>query len=77
VDDFAGRLRKLREAKGWSLYRLALVAGLTNQGVIKLEKPGSDPKLSTLLKLAAALGVPACDLIPAAAPERKKRPGKV
>jgi transcriptional regulator with XRE-family HTH domain len=65
VSEFAERLRELREARGWTRYRLAKRAGLTNEGVIKLERPGSDPKLSTLLKLAAGLEVPPCEMLPA------------
>src|SRR5262249_52864762 len=81
VDEFAKRLRELREARGLTRYALAKLAGLTNEGVIKMERPGSDPKLSTILKLARALSIAPCDLLPPAATRegkgRKKRPGKV
>jgi transcriptional regulator with XRE-family HTH domain len=63
VKEFATRLRELREARGWTRYRLAKLAGLTTEGVVKLERPGSDPKLSTLAKLAGALGSPVCELL--------------
>jgi hypothetical protein len=36
----------------------------STEGVHKLERPGSDPKLSTLLKLAAAFGVTVHELLP-------------
>jgi transcriptional regulator with XRE-family HTH domain len=81
VNNFGERLKALREARGWTRYRLAKLAGLTNEGVVKLEEPGADPKLSTLVKLAGAFGVKVCELLPEATPApqpaRKKRPGKV
>jgi transcriptional regulator with XRE-family HTH domain len=54
----------MRKAKGWTVYRLAKESGVTAEGVRRLELPGSDPKLSTLYKLAAALGVTARELVP-------------
>jgi transcriptional regulator with XRE-family HTH domain len=84
VDDFADRLRRLREARGWTQYRLSKLSGLSWPGVRKLEEPGSDPLLSTLVKLAAALGVQARELMPegpapaeAPALPKRGRPKKV
>jgi transcriptional regulator with XRE-family HTH domain len=80
--DFAAHLRRLRESRGITRYRLAKLAGITSEGVCKLERPGSDPKLSTLLKLAAALRMLPCELIPVegartrAKKGRTKRPGE-
>jgi transcriptional regulator with XRE-family HTH domain len=37
-------------------YRLAQLTGLSKQGVLNLEGSTSDPKLSTICKLAQALG---------------------
>jgi transcriptional regulator with XRE-family HTH domain len=72
LGDFARTLRRLREARGWTKYRLAQESGVTKENLSKLERPGSDPKLSTLSKLAAALGVSARELVPEA-PRRKAR----
>jgi transcriptional regulator with XRE-family HTH domain len=47
-----------------SRYGLAKAAGLSGQGAVNLEAPGADPRLSTMLRLAAALGVPPAELIP-------------
>jgi transcriptional regulator with XRE-family HTH domain len=71
---FAEQLRRVREAKGMTRYRLAKLSGLSSEGVNKLEQPRNDPKLSTLLKLANALGVSLYELLPApeAAPKRAK-----
>jgi DNA-binding XRE family transcriptional regulator len=79
MNDFGPRLRALREARGWTRYRLAKLAGLTNEGVVRVEAPGNDPKLSTLAKLAGAFGVEAWQLLEMASREegrRRKRPGK-
>ena len=46
VNEFAERLRELREAKKWTRYRVAKLSGLTTEGVVKLERPGSDPTWS-------------------------------
>lgn len=80
MNNFGERLRLLREAKGITRYRLAKLSGLTSEGVNKLEQPHNDPKLSTLLKLAAALDVSLFDLLPGhqtgarrAKPARKRK----
>jgi transcriptional regulator with XRE-family HTH domain len=75
VEDFARRLRRLRQALGWTMYRLAKDSGLTWEGVSKLESPGCDPKLSTLFKLAAALGIEARELLPEGPPVAKPAKG--
>src|SRR5262249_3314353 len=61
---FAKRLRQLRKQKGWTTYKLAQECKISRPGLDKLERPGADPKLSTMIKLAAALGVKVRDLIP-------------
>jgi transcriptional regulator with XRE-family HTH domain len=63
VRDFADRLRRFREAKGITQYRLAQLSGLSKEGISKLEEGATDPRLSTLQKLAAALGVPVARLV--------------
>jgi transcriptional regulator with XRE-family HTH domain len=64
--EFAALLRRLREDRGMTRYRLAKLAGVTVEGVCKLEEGGTDPRLSTVLKLAEGLGVPPCHLLPGA-----------
>jgi transcriptional regulator with XRE-family HTH domain len=61
---FGTHLRRLREQRGMTRYRLAKLSGITPEGVNRLERPGSDPKLSTLYKVAAAFGVRVCELLP-------------
>ena len=76
MQNFAARLRLLRLKKGMTWYRLAKLSGVTAEGVRKLERPGSDPKLSTLRKLAAALGVAVHDLLPDPGPAGRGRKDK-
>jgi transcriptional regulator with XRE-family HTH domain len=64
MSDFASHLRGLRERSGLTRHRLSRLSGISQEGLSTLEEPGSDPKLSTLFKLAAAFGVSARDLIP-------------
>jgi transcriptional regulator with XRE-family HTH domain len=73
--DFAAHLRRLREARGITRYRLAKLSGISSEGVGKLERPGSDPKLSTLFKLAAGLGVAPADLIPGSGARARAKKG--
>jgi transcriptional regulator with XRE-family HTH domain len=84
ADDFAARLRRLMRRRGVTRYRLAQLTGLSREGVSKLEGGRSDPRLSTLLRVAAALGVPPRALLPgdgeggaaaAPAPRRRKKSG--
>jgi transcriptional regulator with XRE-family HTH domain len=49
-------LARLRRERGWTSYRLARCAGLPLPTLRLIEK-GSDPRLSTVRKLAAALEV--------------------
>lgn len=54
---FGKRLRALREAAGRSQADLAARAGLSRVFVNQLEAGTRDPSLSTLTRLAKALGV--------------------
>jgi transcriptional regulator with XRE-family HTH domain len=56
-DTFAVRLARLREARGWSAYRLAKEAGVTSGQLSHLESGRRGPTLETARKLARALGV--------------------
>ncbi len=55
--EFGPRLRALREAKGLTLVALATMTGMRHQAVSRLERGEVEPKWSTVLKLAEALGV--------------------
>ena len=55
---FSKNLKKLRQAKGLSQDRLAKLADVTNNTIIKIEQGENiTPTLATLKKIAKALGV--------------------
>lgn len=64
-------LRSIRERQGHSLRSLADQAGMSYVALFRLETGGTDPRLSTLEKLAKALKVSLADLI-AGRPARKR-----
>jgi transcriptional regulator with XRE-family HTH domain len=80
---FADRLRALREEAGLSQYALARQAGLSKQGLSRLELGEREPTWQTVQLLALALGV-SCERFvdpglkpPEAAPARPRgRPPK-
>ncbi len=55
----AAQIRALREVRGWSQRELAQKAGISVDGVCRLENPrvGHDPDTRPLLKIAAAFDV--------------------
>ena len=62
--ELSKNLKKLREKKGFSQDRLAKIADVGNNTVIKIEHgDNKNPTLETLKKLADALGVSLDDLI--------------
>lgn len=62
--ELSKNLKKLREKKGFSQDRLAKIADVANNTVIKIEQgDNKNPTLETLKKLANALGVSLDDLI--------------
>ena len=59
----ATRLKTLRQRRGWTQTELAARAGLHRVFIAKLEAGAQDPSLTTLEKLARALGVKVSRLI--------------
>jgi transcriptional regulator with XRE-family HTH domain len=57
TETFAVKLKRLREAAGWSQAELAGRAGLNQFGVAKLEQGVREPAWATVQALARALGV--------------------
>jgi transcriptional regulator with XRE-family HTH domain len=51
------KIRRLRKLRGWTQAQLAERCGLAQQHVAKLESEDADPQVSTLRKIASALGV--------------------
>lgn len=54
---FSNTLRQLRKNKDWSQGQLAQKAGIDLQKISKYERGVSSPPITTLVKIAAALGV--------------------
>ena len=51
-------LRQLRRLKGWTQAQLAEAAGVTRVTIQKLESGVREPRVSTMARIAEALGVP-------------------
>ncbi len=64
------RLRELREARATSMRALAAKSGLSANALSMIERGRTSPSVSTLYKLADALGVPITEFF---APEEEKR----
>ena len=60
---FGKRVRALREARDWTQEHLAEEADLNWLQIGHIERGASDPKLSTVMRIARALGVKAGKLI--------------
>ena len=65
-------LRQTREAQGYSLRALADKVGMAYPALFRLESGESDPRLSTLRRLAKALNVTVAELIGEGKPARKR-----
>ena len=62
--NLANNIKKLREAKGLSQEKLARLADVANNTLIKMESgENQTPTLNSLKKVAKALGVSVDDLI--------------
>jgi putative transcriptional regulator len=57
------RLKRLRNAKGWSQATLAKKLGVTREYLARLEGGQHDPPLSTVERLAKILGVRTAKLL--------------
>ena len=58
MSNISKNLRKMRETKGLSQEKLARLADVTNNTIIKIESGKNDnPTLDTLKKIAKALGI--------------------
>jgi len=57
------RIRRLRRRLGWTLQHLADHTGFTRSFISKIETGKTVPPAATVMKLAAALGVPAAALM--------------
>jgi len=60
---FGKQLRKLREAKGWTLEEAGEAARMNELQVGHVERGATDPRLSTIVKLARAYGLTPSELL--------------
>jgi len=64
MSNIANNLRKLRKAKGLSQERLARLANVANNTIVKIEAgKNKNPTLETLRKVAKALDISVDELI--------------
>ena len=56
--DVGGRLRELRQERGLSMRALARMSGLSANALSMIERSRTSPSVSTLYKLATAMGIP-------------------
>jgi XRE family transcriptional regulator, regulator of sulfur utilization len=69
TSELGRRLREVREAKGMTRANLAFAADISEPSIARIELYGQQPKLDTIVRLAAALGVPVTDLLVAESTE--------
>jgi transcriptional regulator with XRE-family HTH domain len=55
-------IKRARKARGFSLSDVADRANLHREAVARAERDGQDPRASTVLAIARALGAPVCEL---------------
>ena len=55
--DINKKIEELRFKRGWSLYELALEAGITQSTLTSMIKRGNPPKIETLQALCEAFGI--------------------
>jgi transcriptional regulator with XRE-family HTH domain len=53
-------IKKLRKALGLSLTDVAVRADLHDEAVARIEHPDVDPRVSSVVRVARAMGVPIC-----------------
>lgn len=66
-------IKRVRKAKGMSLSEVAERCGLLPEAVARAERTDTDPRASTVARIAGALGVPVCELFGESGHERRSR----
>jgi transcriptional regulator with XRE-family HTH domain len=56
-------IKRRRKALGLTLLDVATRAGLHDEAVARIERAGHDPRISSVLRVARAMGVPICELV--------------
>ncbi len=55
--DIAKRLKKIRNAKGYSVYKLSQLSGISETHIRDLERGDRNPSLDTIYRIADILGL--------------------
>ena len=55
--DIAKRLKKIRNAKGYSVYKLSQLSGMSETHIRDLERGDRNPSLDTIYRIADILGL--------------------
>jgi transcriptional regulator with XRE-family HTH domain len=63
ASQIAERVRTARGQRGWTLDQFAARSGLSRRLLVGIEQTDANPSLSTLLKLATALGISLTELL--------------
>ena len=66
------RVRQERQARGWTLDRLAETAGVSRRMVINVEQGAANPSVGTLLRISDALGIGLPALVESPRPRQVK-----
>jgi len=66
------RLKEWREKRGLSVRKLAERSGVHYVSIVKMENGNLDPRLSTAMKLSAALGISLSQLVEVPPKQRRK-----
>ena len=69
-------IKRVRKGRKMSLSELAAQTDLLPQALARAERPGIDPKASTVAVIAKGLGVPVCELYEESGHERRRRKPK-
>lgn len=71
-------LKRLRKARGMTLAEVAKNCGLHPEAVARAERAGVDPRFSTVVAIADAIGAPLCQVHDKATKHERhrKRPRK-
>ncbi len=77
LEQLGPRLRAARQARGWTLQRLADLAAISPSTLSRLESGQRQPSLELLLPLTRRLGIRLEDLLPAEPPDPRVRRAEI
>ena len=66
-------IKRVRKRAGLSLPEMAARTGLHREGIARVERAGTDLRVSTLAAVAKALRVPVCELFKESGHERRAK----